>query len=360
MRIQPYIGDAVPAWYWEAGGRAIEDMRRDRAFRVIDHNDETYIRHWGDIIRAWGERYDGHPDFESFDIAYGGSCGETGGNATDETAERLVDVYLESFTKTQLLAMLGTHGCGYAAAKRPDVGWRADCLGDVHTGGHGVVPDRLCWNHMYDAYVKSLFDNGVEDRWMHAPVTLETCWTVPHWYKEGWDVEWIMEQALMYHMSVFMPKSCYIPEPLAERMNEFDKRMGYRFVLRQMTLPLEAKAGAAFGVETWIENVGVAPIYRPYRFAYRFRQGDNAVVAESSEDVTKWLPGPHFWRDTVTMPAGLERGEVKVDCGVIRPGAGPADKACVRLAIDEVLEDGWRPMTSMDVSVAGLRPDLLG
>ena len=57
-----------------------------------------------DTIRMLGARYDGHPDLESFDIAYGGSCGETGGNSTPETAHALVDVFLASFRKTPLLS----------------------------------------------------------------------------------------------------------------------------------------------------------------------------------------------------------------------------------------------------------------
>jgi hypothetical protein len=194
-----------------------EVTRKTSGRRAIDHNDPLYLRHWGDHIRALGARYDGHPVLESFDIAYGGPCGETGGNCTPETARKLADIYLEAFRKTQLLSMLGTDGCRHAAAKAGrSIGWRAACYGDFRANGMGVVPDPLCWNHMIDAYPKEVEECGVKDAWKTAPVTLETCWTVPYWHGQAWDLDRTLEHGYKYHVSVFMPKSVYIPEAVAD------------------------------------------------------------------------------------------------------------------------------------------------
>jgi len=346
MRVQPYIGDDLPAWLWEAGcapmSKDVDDRRREP-----DHNHTAYIEHWGDFIRAFGARYDGHPDLESFDIAYGGPCGEMGGNATPETAARLVDVYLESFRKSQLLSMLGTPGCQYAAKKKGlRIGWRADCFGDLRAEGRGVVPDRLCWNHMHDAYPKEVAEDGVTEAWRTAPVTLETCWTVGHWYEWGWDIDWVLEQGLMYHLSVFMPKSSYIPEAWADRIEEFNRRMGYRFVLRQMLLPIQVKRGRRMEVQVWMDNVGVAPIYRPYQFAYLFRQGEDEVIVLSKADLRKWMPGHTWFKETVTVPRSLRPGGVQVGVGIVDPATRTP---VVRLAIKEVCEDGWHLLTTMQV-----------
>lgn len=346
-RIQPYIGDDVPAWYWETGAGDYHTGVR----RHIDHNDPLYLEHWGRFVRAFGDRYDGHHDLESFDVAYGGPCGETGGNTADETAERLVDVYLESFRKTQLVSMLGTHGCRYAADKRDGkIGWRADCYGDVHEDGKGVVPDRLCWNHMHDAYPKEVAQNGVEDTWRRAPVTLETCWTVGHWFKQGWDIDWIIEQGLKYHPTVFMPKSSYIPDEWKEKIDAFDGRLGYRFVLRQMTLPLEARPLESMRIQVWIDNVGVAPLYRPYRLAFRFRQGENSKLVMSGADITAWMPGHTWFQEKIVFPEGLEKGEANFDVGIVSDAEdGETGKPRVTFAIEEVSRDGWHPLTSIDV-----------
>ena len=349
VRIQPYIREDVPAWYYDMGG--IVGRTPGKSGRPEpDLNHPAYLKHWGGFIRAFGKRYDGHPDLESFDIAYGGPCGETGGNATRTTAAKLADAYLASFRKTQLVSMLGTHGCTHAAAQPGrHTGWRADCFGDVREEGRGVVPDRLCWNHMYDHYPKAIAECGVEDAWKTAPVTLETCWTVGHWHQQGWDIDWILAQGYQYHLSVFMPKSCYIPEEWAEKIEEFSKRMGYRFVLRHMVLPLEAKPGERVAIQGWVDNVGVAPIYRPYRFSLRFRQGRRASIVHLKSDPRSWLPGHTWFSERIRFPSDLRPGEVKVEAGLV----GPLTKeARVRFAIEEVLEDGWHPLTSMDV----LRP----
>ncbi len=345
-RIQPYIGEATPGWYWDAGGTPCREELARSGRKVPDHNTEAYLEHWGDLIRAFGERYDGHPDLESFDVAYGGSCGETGGNATDETAARLVDVYLESFQKTQLLSMLGTPGCTYAAEQREGIGWRADCYGDLRRAGEGVVPPGLNWKHMYDLYPMEVEVCGVKEAWKKAPVTLETCWTVGHWFEQGWDIDWIIDQGYKYHLSVFMPKSSYIPEEWSDRIQEFNKRMGYRFVLRQMILPLEAKHGGPMEYSMWIDNVGCAPIYRPYRFAFRFRQGGREEVVRSEQDIRTWMPGHTWFQETVTFPKELVPGVTEVDVAIVRPDT---NEPVVKFASEEVLDDGWHPMARMDV-----------
>jgi len=343
VRIQPYIM-SLPAWYWKTGAKALPATRG--GVSEPDHNDPLYVEHWGEFIRAFGARYDGHPNLESFDVAYGGPCGEGGGNASPETAAKLVDIYAQSFRKTQLISMLGTHGCKYAAKKRLGFGWRADCFGDLRADGRGEVPDHLCWCHMKDAYPREVVECGVKDAWRTAPVILETCWTVGHWYEKGWDIDWIIEQGYKYHMSVFMPKSSYFPEAWREKLDAFDRRIGYRFVLRQVTMPLEAKPGQRIEFLVWIDNVGVAPIYRPYKLALRFRQGDRHEIVLLKADIRKWLPDHTWFSEKVLFPKTLRPGEVKVDMGIVEPATG---KVRVRFAIEEVLPDGWHPLSSMDV-----------
>ena len=345
VRIQPFVGDTVPEWYWALGAR-LDNAASKPGYRVPDHNDALYVKHWSDLVRAFGKRFDGHPDLESFDIAYGGACGEMGGNATPRTAAKLADAYLRAVKKTQLVIMLDTPGGTYAAKKNPRIGWRGDCYGDVRTDGRGVVPDGLNWRHMHDWFPKALFTCGGEDRWKTAPVTLETCWTVGHWYKEGWDVDWIIDQGYKYHVSVFMPKSSYIPEAWREKIDRFNNRMGYRYVLRQITMPLEAKRGGKMNFEVWIDNAGVAPIYRPYKFAYRFRQGKKSFVIQSGQDIRKWMPDHTWFAEEIVLPPALERGEAQFDVAIVEP---KTNAPRVRFAIKEVDADGWHPMTRIDV-----------
>jgi hypothetical protein len=345
LRIQPFVGDSVPEWYWALGAKKDEAASKPN-YRVPDHNDPLYIKHWSDIIRAFGARYDGHPDLESFDVAYAGPCGETGGNANEDTSIKLVDAYLDSFRKTQLVTMLETLGGTYATKKSRNIGWRGDCYGDVHTDGHGVVPEGLSWNHMYEWFPRALYTCGVVDQWKTAPVTLETCWTVGYWYNHGWDLDWIIDQGYKYHLSVFMPKSCYIPEAWTDKIDAFNKKMGYRFVLRQVILPLEAKPGSPISIDVWIDNVGVAPIYRPYKLAFRFTQGKTVEVVQFSQDIRTWLPDITWFTEKIAVPKSLQRGEAKIDAAIVDPAT---DSPRVRFAVKEIADDLWHPMTSIDI-----------
>jgi len=347
LRLQPYASDDLPAWFWDLGGvRQKKDT--SYGFREPEANHPAYFKHWGEFIRAAGERFDGHPNLESFDVAYAGPWGEAGGNTTPATAAKFVNVYLRAFRKTQLLSMLGTHGCRYAAGlTNRKIGWRADCIGDLRRDGRGFVPDGLNWNHMYDAYPSEVVRNGVLNAWQSAPVTLETCGTVGTWFEGGYDVDWIIEQALKYHISVFMPKSCYIPEEWADKIADFNNRMGYRFVLRQLLLPLEVKPGERFKIQVSIDNMGVAPIYRPYRFAYRFRGSGQEAVITSKQDARAWMPGQVWFEEALTAPAFLKPGtSAKLDVGLADP---ETKQPKVKFAIEDVRSDNWHPMTMVDV-----------
>ncbi len=96
----------------------------------------------------------------------------------------------------------------------------------------------------------------------------------------------------------------------------------------------------------FVDNVGVAPIYRPYRLAFRFRQGNEAHIVLSSADLRSWMPDHTWFSDEIVFPPALQRGETKVDIGLV-DAATLAPR--VRFAIEEALPDGWHPMTSLHV-----------
>lgn len=218
--------------------------------------------------------------------------------------------------------------------------------GDVRfTVNHPSIPDGCNWTHMYEAYPREVVKCGVADAWRVAPVTFETCGTVFSWHKAGYDFDWIIEQGYKYHTSIFMPKSVRFPEKVMEKMIGFDRRIGYRFVMRQMHLSLMAKAGSLINIQTFIENVGCAPIYRPYKYAYRFRQGRKSIVVKSRQDICAWMPGNTWFEDKVKIPAELRKGEAAIDIGIIDTDEDPV----VCFAVKGAPIDGWHPMTYIDL-----------
>ncbi|OGF50948.1 MAG: hypothetical protein A2231_06650 [Candidatus Firestonebacteria bacterium RIFOXYA2_FULL_40_8] len=355
LRFQPYTENwgvisktsrvNLPAWYWETGAARIEKSR----FTAIepDHNDPLYLKHFGEFIKAFGKRYDGHPDIESVDVAYGGYWGEGGGNCLPRTANKLVDIYLKSFKKTQLILLIGTlQDISKTTVKaKKALGFRADCIGDLSLGNSPDVPSHLSWNHTFDCYPKCIEEGGVKEAWKTAPVVMESCGNVATWVANGYDFDTIIREGYKYHTSVFMPKNVFYPEKVREKLIEFDKKIGYRYAVRQVLMPIEVKNGTGFNIETFIDNVGAAPIYRPYKLALRFTQGKKIKIVKFKKDIRTWLPGHNWFKENLIFSKGFKKGEVKVALGIIDDKNLPK----VWFAIKGKTDKDWHPLTSMDV-----------
>lgn len=343
-RYPPEISVNLPDWYWDTGAAWIAAGPYCR--HEPDSNDPRYLKHFGEFIRAFAKRYDGHPVLESIDMAYAGFWGESGGNATPETAAKLADIYVSSFKRTQLIGMLGTPAVPRALARGCRLGWRADCFGDLRESHVKEVPRHAAWNHTFDSYVRNIHRCGLQDAWKTAPVTMESCGTVESWAVCGYDLDRIIEEGYKYHTSVFMPKSVFFPEWMLDKLTVFDRRIGYRFALRQMLLPLSVKRGAGFTVSCFADNVGCAPLYRPYALALRLSQGRTVRVVRFAADLRTWLPGHNFCEETIRLPAVFQRGEVKVALGTV----DETDTPRVWWAIAGPTDHGWHPLTSIDVA----------
>src|SRR5690606_41390878 len=86
LRVSPYKWRAeldVPVWYREVVGGKSPDQRTTTGFAhekwVVDPEDPRYAEYYGGLIRARGNRYDGHADLESVDVSAVGGAGEGGG-----------------------------------------------------------------------------------------------------------------------------------------------------------------------------------------------------------------------------------------------------------------------------------------
>ena len=161
----------------------------------------------------------------------------------------------------------------YAASR--GAGWRGDCFGDY---GY-FTPD---WNHMEHAYPPSLEDPIVADAWKQGPVQFEVCGYIHEWYERGFDLDKILQKGLEWHVSVLNAKSKPVPAAWRARFDEFLKKMGYRLVLRSLTHETRGSAGQPLSLRSRWENVGVAPVYRPWLLAYRLRRDSGEVVGQVS------------------------------------------------------------------------------
>jgi hypothetical protein len=100
LRISPYeAGDEkdVPDWYRKMVGP--DTLAGSGKHWRVDPEDPRYVQYFGGMIKAMGERYDGHPDLETVDISFIGYWGEGSGThlLRDETRKALVHAYLDHF-----------------------------------------------------------------------------------------------------------------------------------------------------------------------------------------------------------------------------------------------------------------------
>ena len=88
-------------------------------------------------------------------------------------------------------------------------GWRADSFGDLKDTGSDAVTRDVSWNHHYDAYPQQIFETGMTDAWKTGPVFFEVGPSPMWWYKQGYDLDFIIQQGKKFHMTYFMPKYCH-------------------------------------------------------------------------------------------------------------------------------------------------------
>ncbi len=348
LRIAPYKGrpiDDVPAWYRELVG----DQREFKHVKwPVDPENPLYAECFGSMIRALGERYDGHPDLECVDVSFVGWAGEGGGTdlLSEETMRNLIDPYVESFRQTPLIALLSGKEAVEYMGSRTTLGWRQDCLGDL-----GFWADEQNgWTHMYDYYPQTITGYRMTDAWKKAHVSFEICGTLPNWKnQQGYgteEVKYIIEQSLKWHISSFNAKSSQVPEEWKPLIDDWLKKMGYRFVLRKFSYPAVAQINAKFPFQTWWENKGVAPCYGNYRLALRLVRGDQAVLLPTSADIKQWLPGDIVYEDAVFIPAGTKPGVYEVQIGILDPALSAPR---IRLAIEGRTPEGWYSLGEVDI-----------
>lgn len=334
LRVAPYgtqNDNDVPDWYRAMLGD--EKPKKLLAKWRTDPEDPRYAKYFGEAIRALGARYDGHPDLESVDLAIVGAWGEGAGAdlLTESTREALVKAYLDAFEKTPLVMMLtDAKTNGYAIASR-NVGWRVDCLGDM--GGFGN-PD---WSHMQDYYPQAIINFGMRDAWKKAPVSFEACWVMQHWKDLGWNVDYIIDQSLKWHISSFNAKSSPVPTEWRPKVERWLNRMGYRFVLRKFAYPATVSPGGKLAFTSWWENKGVAPCYRRFPLVLRL-QGTGTAALATEADIRDWLPGDNLYDAAVSLPGDLTPGDYRLSLALVDPATR---EPRIRLAIDGRDPDGW-------------------
>lgn len=326
----------APQWYLDKYPTAVQKRGNGQIPHPV-HDSPQYLEHWGNFIREAGRRYDGNPLVESIDITFIGPWGEGDGECSREQCRRFAQLWKEAWPTTPRLALIAGEQMEEGIASGS--GWRCDCFGDLSAAGSNEVPCNVSWNHHFDCYPRAVCEANAQEAWKRAPIHFESCWVPMAWYKRGWDIDFIIEQGLKFHGTYLMPKYTRLPEPWMGKLADFCRRLGYHFVLRQAIYTRSVKADGRLRFMSWIENVGVAPMYRRYDFALRLRQGDfEQVVPMTDIDVRSWLPGDAWIDRQVQIPQGFRAGYVELAAGLVLPGT---TESKVHFAVKERFPDRW-------------------
>jgi hypothetical protein len=103
------------------------------------------------------------------------------------------------------------------------------------------------------------------------------------WLTRGYDADYIMEQALLWHTSAFSNKGINVPKQYMSAVGKWLKKLGYRFAIRNSNIPGTASFGDSLQICLWLENCGIAPIYRNYPFTLRLK-GEHETVDHATGD----------------------------------------------------------------------------
>jgi hypothetical protein len=331
----------LPDWYRASGARRINRPEdKDGKIWSPDADDPAYTKRWGAFVAAAAKRYNGHPDINTIDISTVGYWGEGWGPYLPDWSvqQRLIDQYLEEFDRTRLLMNFDEpHALTYGTSK--GAGWRLDCWGDLGGRGRGMM-------HMLDLYPQQVVRTGIQEVWRRSPVSLETCGTPLSWKQWGYtdkQLQYIFDQALRWHASSINIKSTAIPPEWKAAFREFEKRVGYRFVLRRLEHPPTAHPGQMMPVSMWWLNAGVAPVYGDYGLALRI---DDTVI-RVPVDVRKWLPGDAVFDGGLFVPETVKPGTRRLQVAIL---SSRTDHPAIRLAIEGRQPDGWYDVGSIDIA----------
>jgi hypothetical protein len=342
VRCAPYAlakEEDIPEWF-----RKECPEEPEFPFWRVDPNSSPYVVYWAEFVKKFGEHFDGHPVISSVDMAIVGAWGEGGGTefVEPDKIKLITDAYIDNFKITPLQALLhDPKSIQIIKDSKAKVGFRVDCLGDMG-GFHGEE-----WSHMLDFYPQNITNFNMGEAWKKAPVVFEACWHMNDWYQQGWDIDYIIDESLKWHISSYNSKGTTVPLPWKDSVLRWLLKMGYRFELRKMVFDSAVNRGGKFRIEALLANVGVAPIYQNYPLVVRLECNEIVVTLRSKEDIRHWLPDMDIlWKEEFDLPRDLPHGEYTFQLGI---ETGVKEIGNIKLAIaDET--DGYYVMGKIFVN----------
>ncbi|MFH0757494.1 MAG: DUF4832 domain-containing protein [Bacteroidota bacterium] len=340
----PGYENTIPQWLIDKGIKyTYSECPEEGAHYEIDIEEPIVSELHEKLIRALGERYDGHPDLALVDIGSVGLWGEwhnycdPGLMPGDAARKAMIDLYYEAFPNTPLTALVDDRPNVLYAHSKGRSGWRGDCWGNGEEPGAG-------WNHHKDSYWPMV--NQMPDGWKTGTVALEPCGTFGSFLTPPGTV---IDDAIAWHATFVQNKSHNIPAAWLPDIKRLVMNVGFRLVLRDITYEKESGPGKDVHIYMKWENLGIAPPYRDHRIAFRLKDnnGENMAVEITGTSILGWLPGEKEVNISYALPSDLTAGNYVLEMGIVFHGS---IEHVIPIANYGKTDDGWYSIGSLKVN----------
>ena len=277
---------ATPQWVEKAGAKGIKFKmpagRNDWKKCEVEiwdpvYDDPVFLEKLGNFAKAFAKRYDGKPYVAFVDIGSFGMWGEghtvfsskLDQTATDRCVKLHMDLWRKAMPNTYLV--ISDDVSGY---KNPDSD--AEAMRYARSIGIGFRDDSILCAHQAPWF----HANWAAD---HFAATLPVVGEVGHWNlcSDGrWDEEKLVESVEAYqasYLSIHDWPQRYL-KLHRDAIDKINKRLGYRFELREASWPDEVGIGEEFAISSEWVNVGVAHCYAGATLAWSLIAPDGALA----------------------------------------------------------------------------------
>jgi hypothetical protein len=335
----------IPQWLLDKGIKyTYSECPQEGAHYEVDIEEPIVKQYHEKLIRALGERYDGHPDLALVDIGSVGLWGEWHNYCDpalmpgDAARKAIIDLYYEVFPNTPLTALADDRQNVLYANSKGRSAWRGDCWGNGPGPGVG-------WNHHKDSYWPMV--NLMPDGWKTGTVALEPCGTFGGYPTSPKEV---VDDAISWHATFIQNKSRAIPANWLPEIERLVMKLGFRLVLRDLTFDEAAVAGSDLTISMEWENIGIAPPYRDHRLAFRLKDknGQNQAATITGISIKGWLPGEKNITVNYKLPADLQAGNYDLEMGIVFHSS---IEHTIPIANKGKTSDGWYAIGNLKVSL---------
>ncbi len=344
IRLMPYDQKhPLPEWYQNSGARrANQPTDKDGKIWQPDFSDPLYLKYWGEVVAAAGARYDGHPDLDSVDISSVGYWGEGWSPympafEVQKKADRHLARGLQAHAAADELRPGEGAGLRHRSTARAG-GWTA--------GATCAAPRRADWCHMFDLYPEQIVRAGHSGRVAAQPGVAGNLLGAGRLEEEGYDLDYILAQALRWHVTSVNIKSSAIPPEWKAAFDDFQKKMGYRFILRRLEYPQAAR-----GRHDAADSHVVAERRRGACLSsVRSGAGVALGAAAARPSSCRWTCANGCPAMRCTMARSIfptpEAGDYRVRVALLDPRTG---QPAIKLAIEGRQPDGWYDVGAISI-----------